>query len=119
MDNESLTPMATAAWLLLYTATTFAGIFLGQRLFLLKRRPLARWCAGTVLFLNAVWLFFTVLALVYPHPNHDTEWVAGRPELNYPIDIALGVVMTVCAALVWWRATRVAGAPSPVENQRT
>jgi amino acid transporter len=119
MKNEILTPGATAAWLLLYTVTTLAGIFIGQRLFLVKRRPLARWCAGIVVALNALWLLFTVLALVYPHPNHETEWVAGRPELNYPIDIALGVVVVICAALVWRRAFRVRGTPSPAESQRT
>lgn len=119
MDNELLTPAATTGWLLLYTVTTLAGIFIGQRLFLLKRRPLARWCAGIVVFLNAAWLFFTVLALVYPHENHDTEWIAGRPTLNYPIDIAIGVVMVVCAALVWRRAFRVRRAAAPAESQGT
>lgn len=78
----------------------------------------ARVFGRLVIGASLLWLTLTLLALVYPHQNHNTEWVQGKPGLNYPIDIAVGVVMALGAVVVWRlagprRRSDPSGSPAP------
>ena len=71
--------------------------------------------AGLAFAAGATLCFVLGLALVYPHGHHDVAWNPSRPDLNYPLDAALGLLVWasyVFPCLRWRRAVtaRSAGA---------
>lgn len=42
-----------------------------------------------------------VLSLIYPHGHHDTPWIPSSPQLNYPINVAIGLIVVVCTLAAW------------------
>ena len=102
---EPPSPAEIAFWLLIYTAPSLAAIFWSRRV-LLSGASLARTVlARTFLLLGLVVIGLVVLSLMYPHGHHDTLWIPSKPQLNYPIDVAVGLLVAL-GALAAWRYPR-------------
>ena len=100
-----LSPAEVASWLLIFTVPSLAAIFWSRRA-LLSGASLARTVlARAFLLLGVVVIGLVVLSLMYPHGHHDTLWIPPKPQLNYPIDVAIGLVVAI-GALTAWRFPR-------------
>jgi hypothetical protein len=99
---EFPSPAEIALCLLIYTVPSLAAIFWSRRVLLsggsLARTVLAR----TFLLLGGVVIGLVVLSLMYPHGHHDTLWIPSKPQLNYPIDVAIGLLIAIGALAAWW-----------------
>jgi len=90
-----------AGWLLLYIVPSLLAIFWSRRVLLSGSSPARTLLARTFLVLGVAVIGLVVVGLVYPHGHHDTPWIPSSPRLNYPIDVAIGLMITLGALAVW------------------
>jgi hypothetical protein len=91
-------------WIAVLVLPAIVAIFLGRRAVLRGARGALGWRAGvaiTALGLGTFLVFLVALSLIYPHGHHDTMWISSRYELNYPIDVLLGLVVSALGVVAW------------------
>lgn len=64
--------------------------------------------ASSLLFgLGVFPLFWIGLSCLLPHDFHDTDWIPGRYDWNYPIDALCGLVFWLVGLVAWFRWIRI------------
>jgi hypothetical protein len=90
-----------AWWLLLCIVPSLLAIFWSRRVLLPGASPARTLLARTFLVLGVIVIGLVVVSLVYPHGHHDTPWIPSSPRLNYPVDVAIGLIVTLGALAAW------------------
>jgi hypothetical protein len=101
------TPLEVLHALLLYVFPMIVLVYAARTAYARTRRRTIRILSGAFLFVTATVLIFISLSFMYPHHHHDIRWVAGRRDLNYPVDAVIGLVIASLSVVAW----RVAGRP--------
>jgi hypothetical protein len=105
-----------ALWLLLYIVPSLLAIFWSRQVLLSGAAPARTLLARAFLLLGVVAIGLVVLSLVYPYGHHDTSWIPSRPQLSYPIDVAIGLIVVLGALVAWnWPRSRHPHGSSRVE----
>ena len=90
-----------AGWFLLYIVPSLLAIFWSRRVLLSGATPARTLVARTFLVLGVAVIGLVVASLVYPHGHHDTLWIPSSPRLNYPVDVAIGLIVMLSALAAW------------------
>ena len=90
-----------AGWLILYIVPSLLAISWSRRVLLSGASPARTLLARTFLLLGVAVIGLVVVSLVYPHGHHDTSWMPSSPRLNYPVDVAIGLIVALGALAAW------------------
>jgi hypothetical protein len=103
MDLSQLIPsrLEVISWLLLSTVPSLLAIFWSRRALRTGASTGRVVLAKIFLALGVITTGLVVLSLVYPHQHHNTLWIPSHPRLTYPIDVAIGAVVAICAFAAW------------------
>jgi len=100
-SSQFSSPSELAGWLLLYIVPSLLAIFWSRRVLLSGASPARTLLARTFLVLGVAMIGLVVASLIYPHGHHDTPWIPSNPRLNYPVDLAIGLIVTLGALAAW------------------
>ena len=101
MEIDLPTRAETLGWLVAYVLPAVVAIFFGRRVLLRGTFGWRATAASTALGFATILVALVVFGLIYPHGHHDTLWVNSRPELNYRIDVLLGLVVFALGVVAW------------------
>ena len=91
----------SASGLLIYTIPSLLAIFWSRRVLLSGVSHMRAILAKIFLLLGVTVIGLVAFSLVYPHGHHDTFWIPSKPQLNYPIDVAIGLIFAIGALAAW------------------
>jgi hypothetical protein len=101
MNVAFLSPAEIALLLLICAVPSLAAIFWSRRALLSGASLALTVLARAFLLLGVVVIGLVVLSLMYPHGHHDTRWIPSKPQLNYTIDVAIGLLIAIGTLAVW------------------
>lgn len=101
MEIDFPTRAETLGWLVVYVLPALVAIFFGRRALLRGAFGWRATAASTALGFATILVALVAFGFIYPHGHHDTLWINSRPELNYRIDVLLGLVVFALGVVAW------------------